>query len=659
MVLSNPNGLKPSERALSHSAIKALLVMQFLLVLPFLQYLPLWLGVVFVLVTLWRLKVVKGLFKVPPRWLTLSAMAIGVLGLVFSGLNQYSLESAVSLCVLGYLLKSLEVLRRRDGVFQVYLGYFLVGVYLLFRFDPIAALLMVLLLMLNTFALYAVISGPQLRMGYGFKQTTFMVAGAIPVMLVCYLFFPRLPPLWQIPNDQRGSVTGMTDEITPGSVADLAQSTAPAFRVQFDDERPPRAQWYWRGNTLGAFDGQSWRSEFTAQNQNIWPNNAQLPTALNNDYSYQVTLEASGQHWLYFLDWPTRINASGVQVLPDARAAARTPHFSHYRYEASSASSVKWPRDSSLIERYTKLPSTGNESLKQWAISLSSRSSNAHEFAAALAAHVRSEPFYYTLKPPLYRGDDALSDFWFSNRRGFCSHYASASAFALRAAGIPARLVGGYLGGIFNENGGYIQVRQMEAHVWVEYWADDQWHRFDPTAAVSPSRVEQNLDALFSGSQSSDLPLLARVGRLSAFSQLSLSWDALVYRWQTTVLDYESTSALAWFDQTFNGVSPLKLAILFVLVLGGGGLVLALALGLVSLPKRPPEPYRSLINIERRYGARLAGETISQYFKRIKKHSAQPELINDIEQAITAILYGPNESGTQPPLKAYLKQLKK
>ena len=84
-----------------------------------------------------------------------------------------------------------------------------------------------------------------------------------------------------------------------------------------------------------------------------------------------------------------------------------------------------------------------------------------------------------------------MDDFLFGEKRGFCEHFSSAFTFLMRAAGIPARVVTGYQGGFFNDVGDYLVVRQSDAHAWSEVWLEGRgWVRVDPTAAVSPARVE-------------------------------------------------------------------------------------------------------------------------------------------------------------------------
>ena len=111
---------------------------------------------------------------------------------------------------------------------------------------------------------------------------------------------------------------------------------------------------------------------------------------------------------------------------------------------------------------------------------------------------VSEQPFYYTLTPPLL-GGEIVDDFLFRTRQGFCEHYANAFVFLMRAAGVPARVVTGYQGGEMNALGGYMIVRQSDAHAWAEVWlAGRGWVRVDPTGAVAPNRVQEGIYAALS-----------------------------------------------------------------------------------------------------------------------------------------------------------------
>src|SRR5207248_7305879 len=116
---------------------------------------------------------------------------------------------------------------------------------------------------------------------------------------------------------------------------------------------------------------------------------------------------------------------------------------------------------------------------------LRERSGSDPAFIAAVLNYSRTQPFVYPLAPPLLEGD-RVDGFLFDTRRGFCEHYAGAFVLLLRAAGMPARVVTGYQGGEINPDGGYMIVRDSDAHAWAEALLDGSWQRFDPTAAVAP-----------------------------------------------------------------------------------------------------------------------------------------------------------------------------
>jgi protein-glutamine gamma-glutamyltransferase len=151
------------------------------------------------------------------------------------------------------------------------------------------------------------------------------------------------------------------------------------------------------------------------------------------------------------------------------------------------------------------------------------------------------EPFHYTLSPPRLR-DDPVDGFLFDTRAGFCEHFAGSFVFLMRAAGVPARVVTGYQGGEWNRAGGYLLVRQSDAHAWAEVWLENQgWIRVDPTAAVAPERIEHGIYAALGAEE--DLPAFLRRGSgLGTMAALRLQWeywrDVSAYYWNGWVLAF-------------------------------------------------------------------------------------------------------------------------
>ncbi|HSS46605.1 MAG TPA: transglutaminase domain-containing protein, partial [Burkholderiales bacterium] len=188
-----------------------------------------------------------------------------------------------------------------------------------------------------------------------------------------------------------------------------------------------------------------------------------------------------------------------------------------------------------------------------------------------------SEKFFYTLQPPLL-GKNPVDEFLFDTKRSFCEHYASSFAFLMRVAGIPTRVVTGYQGGELNELGNYLIVGQADAHAWTEVWLKDRgWVRVDPTAAVSPLRVEAGIAAAVPKTDS--LPLLVRQD-LQWLRQARLIWDAMANNWNQWVLGYnpqrqkQFLSDLGMSEATWQNMAIALLVAAGLVMLGLAGMIL-------------------------------------------------------------------------------------
>jgi hypothetical protein len=161
------------------------------------------------------------------------------------------------------------------------------------------------------------------------------------------------------------------------------------------------------------------------------------------------------------------------------------------------------------------------------------------EVVRAALRYFNQEPFYYTLQPPRL-GTNPADEFLFETRRGFCEHYASSFALLMRIAGIPSRIVLGYLGGELNPIGNYLIVRQSDAHAWVEVWLQKRgWVRVDPTAAVAPERVERSDILTDLGGGAPARFQIGDPGELYRWAhRLRLIADAVDAGWRNWVLDY-------------------------------------------------------------------------------------------------------------------------
>jgi hypothetical protein len=207
-------------------------------------------------------------------------------------------------------------------------------------------------------------------------------------------------------------------------------------------------------------------------------------------------------------------------------------------------------------------------------------------------AYFNTEPFVYTLQPGTL-GTDPLDEFLFETRRGFCEHYAAAFTLLMRLAGVPARVVTGYQGGELNPRGGYLMVRQADAHAWSEVWLEGSgWMRVDPTAAVSPERVERSIDPAGSVREG-EVRFGGERGLLGGLMrQFSWGLDALDLGWHRWVVGYTRDSQGRLLESVGLGfLQGRRLAlgaVVFALAVLAG-----IALLLTRTERRPADPVQA------------------------------------------------------------------
>jgi hypothetical protein len=106
--------------------------------------------------------------------------------------------------------------------------------------------------------------------------------------------------------------------------------------------------------------------------------------------------------------------------------------------------------------------------------------SSAYARALALEEYLRALPYRYQVQP-LPRAGDAVDQFLFDMRQGYCTYYASAMAIMARSLGIPARVATGYFTGTYDRSSATYIVHEADAHAWPELYIDGRWMPFEPT----------------------------------------------------------------------------------------------------------------------------------------------------------------------------------
>ncbi len=475
-------------------------------------------------------------WRLPGPFVLLLLALVGVVNVLFNYPIIFSGEATIALMTSMVGLKLLELRSRRDLYIVVFVGYFLLVTQLLFQ----EGMLMLGYVFLVALGLTAVLveanriepSRTPLR---PLLAAASLLAQSLPLMLVLFVFFPRLAgPIWSLTGPAQGS-TGMSDRIAPGSISELALSREVAFRADFEGPLPPAPQRYWRGPVLWDDNGRSWDSGAPLPG---FPNR---PTTFGPPLHYTVTLEPTDQRWLFALDLPVSVPQGAVQ-LPDYQLRSIQPVSSRILYQA--ASQLRYNTGAlSEAERQRGLQLPDNITPRMRALVADWESQGGNRASVVLQAlrYFREEPFYYTLHPPPL-SKNPVDQFLFESRRGFCEHYASAFATLMRIAGIPTRVVVGYQGGEYNPMGGYLIVRQSDAHAWTEVWLAGQgWVRIDPTAAVAPERIEQTFEFDAAAEAPVGTPIRFEIESTWAqriLRQLRWGVDAVNTSWHRWVLGY-------------------------------------------------------------------------------------------------------------------------
>jgi protein-glutamine gamma-glutamyltransferase len=576
------------EQQVPRNALVWIIICLFALVAPHVERIPVWVLAVYLLAALWRILVYRGRWSFPGRWVKAALIASGFAGIWFSYRSLIGLEPTVALLLTAFALKLIELANRKDAYVLLFLGYFICLTEFLFSQDILIVLYSLLNVVLITTALVALHQPGEHQFNRGtIRLAGTMVLQALPLMVVLFFLFPRIGPLWTVPLKSHTARTGMSDFMKPGDVSRLSQSDDVAFRAQFEGDIPARSSLYWRGLVFSKLEEGAWRS---LRYYDVPPaeRRAAPVERIGDRVSYSVIMEPTQQHWLYSLRY-AQSSSPGVMNAPDFRLFTPVELEDQYRYTADSWPDAAlepdlsdWRRDVEL-----RLPGEANPRTRQWAQSLRADLDSDAAMVEAVLDRFRTGTFTYTLQPPLLSEDNPMDQFLFETRRGFCEHYAYAFVVAMRAAGIPARVVAGYQGGEVNPVNRTVIVHQFDAHAWAEVWLEGEgWRRVDPTASVSPDRIEWGLERAVAaeGTFLAESPLSPlRFRGVNWVNQLRLRYDALTYRWQSWVVGFDSEQQFKFLQNLFGEVSGRRFA---AVLLGTWGVALGLiAINLLRKPR--------------------------------------------------------------------------
>ena len=624
-----------------------------LIAFPHIDHIPIALFAFFYLLLSWRF---IGIWKQNwlPNKLIIFFLTVCGLALLYSQ-HQGVLgrDAGTRLFVTALALKLLEIKSERDLYLITYLAFIVAASQFLYEQSLLMAayILFVCCVLLATLVC---INSSKPQTGAALKTASIIIVQALPMAVVLFILFPRIEaPKWMLFNEKHQAKMGLSDSMEPGSISNLGMSDELVFRVKFTGALPPPEQRYWRGPVLSHTDGKRW-TQVKDMRFGLF---LDKPVFKGSPYQYTLLMEPQDKNWVFALDMPAEYSLplsrnANYQLItsenPDKRAEYKITSYPNYNTGYITRTEYK---------DATQLPGEPSGKIKQLVKQLHGFDSTPEHFIKHLLNHFRKENFHYTLTPPLME-ENPIETFLFETRYGFCSHYAAAFVYLMRVANIPARVVTGYQGGELNKVGNFLEIRQADAHAWAEVWMENKgWVRFDPTAAIAPERIEQNIniEQLVPGGVISYAPTSAAAQE--AFNWLKQTrqlWSNVDYNWQRWVINYDNKNQSRFLSSL--GIADIKAMIYWMV--GIIGLITALLSWLLLHQKqKTTDPVLRIYNrfckkLVKRGLLRGRGEGAKDFAERVKiKLPEQTANIDQITDLFIKLRYGKN--ATPDDLKSF------
>ncbi len=516
-----------------------------LAVLPQLYRLPIWFLPMSIIVVTYRFYAQLHHVKKTYNIILMLIAVIALIMIIYSQGFGLSREISVTILITMTVLKLLETYSMRDALLVVMLCYFVTMTRFLYSQDLLLIFYLFASAFVTTHAL-SVLNFEKTDTWFDRKQmksTASSLTLAIPFAVLFFLVFPRLgSPIWGSPDIFGEGKTGISDTMSPGSIVELFMDDSPAFRVTFKSGKiPSNNKLYWRGPVLWNFDGRTWARKKSSSLRKTIRN---YPT--DEVVEYQVELESTGQNYMFGLDYVTRAPDSAF-LLPDSLMYSTTKINQLKYYDLKSLLLDRFYQPLSQSDKTLLLAYPPQQNQQTLAMMQNWRAQGNDDLQVINRAlqWFNQDEFYYSYTPPPLEGE-VIDAFLFDSKRGFCEHYASSFVIMMRMAGIPARVVTGYQGGV--DNGDYLLVKQSDAHAWAEVYIESTtetneqpgyWLRVDPTSVVAPERVENGAREIMDSKRNAfDFEWLKNFRE---------STDQYRYKWNKWVRDFNVSKQEALF----------------------------------------------------------------------------------------------------------------
>lgn len=466
-------------------------------------------------------------FKLP-KFVRIGSVFVIIASYIFIYGKIFDPEVGLNFLTAVVMLKTLESDTERDG-YMIFFGIILlIGAGSIFERSLEYSLFLVgsFLLLLNAFH-------RDREVRWAKKEIILTLFLILPLVGVLFFVVPRImsPISLFRPQNQKGKI-GFSKSVNMDEIESLTPSEEPAFYAVVA-RTIPRIELYWRGNVLTLTDGWNWIESQPVQGKNLQSEDFDF-----KGIKQEVFLPRESDYF-FMLDWPLAIRTEFQD-----RRIGETGTLSQSRRDKIKNYTV-WSQKTSPSGAPEELKSLTLSGLRPEDKDWIRKKFSAKEVKALLkeiSDYFKEGGFSYTLNP----GKVSSFSRFLEVKKGFCTHFASATAQILRTKGIPTRLVSGYMGGFYNKFGGYYQITENDAHVWVEISSDGRWLRIDPTEWVTPERVSLGGDTFIKEKLENKNSTL---GRLNPFTGLGFLQDLRLEFERLNFTFYRLMEEMNYFSQ--------------------------------------------------------------------------------------------------------------
>ncbi len=396
-----------------------------------------------------------------------------------------------------------------------------------------------------------------------FLSTTFILSFCIFIIAaLIFVSVPRVKSGFFAGSflNQRALRSGFSEEVTLGRVGEIKLDDSAVMRVHIlnPGEVSIPSPIYWRGIALDHFDGTKWKSSgygyrlHKTQGDGVFRMGESSRKLLNQE----IITEPLDSTILFAAEKPVGFKAKGRRRLERINDSYMllggvSGRMKYYAYsDTYTPSGTMLSEDGNVYPKGISVPylqlDHGISKLTELAREITKYDQNPYEKALSIKLYLL-ENYEYTRTLDKASLNSPLEDFLIEKKQGHCEYFATAMVILLREAGVPARIVNGFVGGEWNPHGEFYLVRESDAHSWAEvYFPSYGWVIFDATPEAESAFHQRN--------------------RWFALSYI----DYLKFKWQRYVVDFNQRDQIKllsgiedsvnWQKRKFGGFPGIRLS---------------------------------------------------------------------------------------------------